>query len=119
MAAIGGTLNVRADGQTISAKGSWTYNTGQPKREVVVGIDGPHGHTEKPQAPFVEGMTSDLGNVDVEAIKNLVDVQVELSLVNGKTVVFKNASYSAEGDHTIDEGEVQMRFEALSAEVIT
>ena len=119
MPAIGGTLNVRVDGSTISAKGDWTFNTGQPKRDSVVGIDGRHGYSEKPQMVFVEGMTSDLPGVDLEALKNVTDAQLELNLVNGKTVVFRGAFYAAEGDHTIAEGEVQIRFEALDAEVIT
>ena len=119
MSAIGGTLNARVDGATVSAKGDWTYNTGQAKREQVVGIDGVHGYREMPQVPFVEGMTSDIAGVDLEALKNARDVPVELALVNGKTVVFKNATYCADGDHTIAEGEVQLRFEAESAEVIT
>ena len=68
--------------------------------------------------PFVEGMTTDLSTVDTERIKNLQDVTVTLELNNGKVVVFKNASYAAEGDTTTEEGEIQLRFEALEAEVI-
>ena len=118
MPAIGGTLNARVDGATVSAKGDWTYNTGQHKREQVVGIDGVHGYRETPQAAFVEGMTSDISGVDLEALKNARDVPVELVLANGKTVVFRDATYCADGDHTIAEGEVQLRFEARSAEVV-
>ena len=58
MQRIGGIIFIKANGETISAKGdSFTYNTGQPKREVVVGADRPHGFKEMIQAPFIEGMT--------------------------------------------------------------
>ena len=56
--------------------------------------------------------------MDTERIKNLQDVTVTLELNNGKVVVLKNASYTAEGDTTTEEGEMQLRFEGLDAEVI-
>lgn len=116
---IGGLAYLKADGISIAAKGDYSYNTGQMKRQVIVGIDEPHGVTENIQVPFIEGMTSDISDVDIEAIKNIKDATVELQLNNTKTFVLRNAFYCSEGDHTTAEGEVALRFEGLSGEVVT
>ena len=115
---IGGVISVKANGQTIHAKGEFTYNTGQLKKEMVLGVDRVHGHKAMVQVPFIEGATSDLSDVDTEAIKNLEDATVILEANNGKTVVLRDAVYASEGDTTTEEGEIQLRFEGLSCEVI-
>lgn len=115
---IGGVIRVKANGQTISAKGEFTYNTGQLKREMIPGVDEVHGYKEEVQVPFIEGMTSDLPDLDTEAIKNMRDATVILEANNGKTVVLRDGTYCAEGDTTTAEGEIQLRFEGRRCEVI-
>lgn len=116
---IGGLAYIKADGVSIAAKGNFTYNTGQNKREAIAGFDSVHGIKEMIQVPFIEGATSDISGVDLERIKNLQDITVELQINNGKTVVLRNAFYCADGEGSVEEGEVQLRFEGLSAEVVS
>lgn len=117
---IGGVIEIKANGQTIAAKGdSFTYNTGQVKREMVKGADRVHGTKSMIQVPFIEGATSDLPDVNTEDLKNLENATVILNLNNGKTVVLRDAAYTAEGDGTTEEGEIQLRFEGISCEVIS
>ena len=115
---IGGKLSIKANGQTIYAKGDFTVNTGQLKREMIAGTDRVHGHKSMIQVPFIEGATSDLPSVDTEAIKNIENATVILEAYNGKTFVLRNATYTSEGDLTTEEGELQMRFEGTNCEVI-
>ena len=119
MARVGGVIEIKANGQTIPAKGdSFTYNTGRLKREMVKGADRVHGSKSMIQVPFIEGATSDLSDIDTEAIKDIENATVILRANNGKTIVLRDAIYAAEGDTTTEEGEIQLRFEGTSCEVI-
>lgn len=116
---VGGVIEVKVNGRTIAAKGDdFTYNTGQLKKEMVRGADGVHGLKSMIQVPFIEGATTDLPNVDTESIKNVENATVILNANNGKTIVLRDAAYVADGDTTTGEGEIQLRFEGISCEVI-
>ena len=115
MSRIGGTIFFKADGVQYKAKGNWTYNLGNPKREQIVGADGVHGYSEKPQVPMIEGAITDDATLDVSLLQNLVDADVILELANGKTVAMDRSAYTADGDITTDEGEIQVRFEGFNA----
>ena len=71
-----------------------------------------------PQVPYVEGAFTDSDGLNLAALLELKDVTVTLVVANGKAVVFRNAWYAADGNVTTEEGEIQVRFEALSAEEI-
>lgn len=114
--AVGGIITVRANGAPIRAKGSYTYNLGRPLREAVVGADGVHGYRETPQVAFIEGSTTDKGDLDLSALVGLTDATITLDLNNGKTIVLANAWFAGEGSATTEEGEVALRFEGVSAE---
>jgi hypothetical protein len=114
--AVGGIITVRANGAPIRAKGSFTYNLGRPMREAVVGADGVHGYRETPQVAFIEGTTTDKGDLDLSALVGLTDATVMLELANRKTVVLAGAWFAGEGSATTEEGEVAVRFEGVSAE---
>ena len=116
---VGGIIQIKVDGETIPAKGdSFTYNTGRPKKEAVKGTDGVHGFKEMIQVPFIEGVTTDLPELAVERLKDTASATVVLLANNGKTIILRDAHYTAEGDTTTEEGEVQLRFEGLSCQVI-
>lgn len=116
---IGGVVYIKADGQTVVAKGdSFSYNTGKLKKEMVKGTDRVHGYKSMTQVPFIDGATTDLPNVNTEDLKDIADATVVLELNNGKTVILRNAVYAADGESTTEEGEIQLRFEGLSCEVI-
>lgn len=111
---IGGIIFIKVDGVQYSAKGSWTYNLGKPKREGVVGSDSVHGYKELPQIPFVEGAITDSSEISSESLLGLTGVTVTLELANGKVIVWRNAWFAGEGSITTEEGEIAARFESKS-----
>jgi len=115
---ISGIIFVKADGVQYKAKGSWTYNLGQPKREMIVGSDGPHGYKELPQAASLSGVITDQGDLDVATLLNLTEVDLVLQLANGKSVAFDRGTFTADGDITTEEAEIQVEFMAEKAKEI-
>ena len=116
MNAVGGIIRVRANGQVIRAKGDFTYNLGLPMREAIVGADGVHGYREVPRVAYIEGATTDRGDLDLAALQQLQGATIELELANGKTVVLSKAYFAGEGNASTGEGEVAVRFEGERAE---
>lgn len=113
-----GIVDFKADGQRYFAKGNWTYNIGADKSEEVVGADGVHGFSEKPQAPFIEGVITDQSDLDLKKLLTLKNATVTLSLRNGKVVVLRQARYAGDGNVTTEEGEIEARFVGLSGEEV-
>lgn len=115
---VGGIIEVKVDGGIQSAKGNWTYNLGNPKREAVVGSDAVHGYKEMPQAPYIEGSITDRQDLDLKALQTVKDTTVTLNLANGKTIVLRNAWFAGDGNVSTEEGEIEARFEGMGAEEI-
>lgn len=115
---VGGIIEFKANGELYSAKGSWTYNLGKPKRDPVIGHDAVHGHKELPQAPRIEGTITDRSDMSLEALLTLENATCTLRLANGKVIVLREAFYAGEGDVTTEEGEIQALFHGTSAEEI-
>lgn len=111
---VGGIIYIKVDGVQYQAKGSWTYNLGEEKREGVVGSDGVHGYKELPQIPFVEGVITDSGEISSQALLKLSGVTVTLELANDKVIVWRNAWFAGDGNITTEEGEIAARFESKS-----
>ena len=115
----GGIIFLQIDGETLDAKGNFTYNLGRPMREAVVGHDNVHGYKEVPQVAFIEGEITDRGTLDLSGVLQADEVTVTLNLANGKTVVLRDAWFSGEGTGNTEEGNVAVRFEGRDAEEIT
>lgn len=115
---IAGIIEVKINGEIQQAKGNWTYNLGKVKKEMVIGADRPHGFKGTPQAARIEGEITDRADLDVEALVTLSDATVTLTLANGKVIVLKNASYTADGDIQTEEANIQAVFTGFSAEEI-
>lgn len=115
---VGGIIQFKANGQIYRVKGDFTFNPGAPKREAVIGSDGVHGFKETPQVPFIEGKVTDTPDTDTVALFALKDATAYLDLANGKAFVLRNAWYAGDGNHTTEEGEVDLRFEGMSGEVV-
>lgn len=109
-----GRIYLKIDGVLHDAKGSFSYNIGQDKRDGIVGADGIHGYKETPQSPFIEGAVTDRGDLDLEALTKQDNVTVTLELVNGKTIVLANAWFAGEATVTTDEAEIAVRWESRS-----
>ncbi len=111
---VGGLLFLKVDGELFQAKGEFTYNINPTKRESVVGQDTVHGFSEMPKPIFVEGAITDSDELDVEGFQAIRDATLTLELANGKVIQLREAFYAADGDVTTNEGEIQVRFEAIS-----
>ena len=118
MAAIGGVIFFKVDGKQYKAKGTFTYNLGGHKREMIAGADSVHGYKTEIKVPFIEGAITDAPDLDVKAFQSIVDSDVILELANGKTVVLNEACYTSDGDVTTEEGEIPVRFEGKNAKEV-
>lgn len=114
----GGIIFLKTDSELLDAKGEFTYNLGQPKREAVVGADQVHGYSETPQVAFIEGEVTDSQGLDVEKLTNISDATVTLELANGKVFVLRNAWFAGEGNIGTQQGNIAVRFEGLQGEEI-
>jgi len=113
-----GQIFIKANGYQYDAKGSFSYNLGHNKKDAIVGHDAVHGYKTLPQVPFVEGIITDSGNLDVEGVVDIDDATVTLELANGKVILLTEAWYANEGTITTEEGEIPVRFEGIKAEEI-
>jgi hypothetical protein len=115
---IGGLISLKINGDIMFAKGNFTYNLGQPRKEGVVGADRVHGYKETPQIPFIEGEITDRKELSLESLQAFSNETVTLELANGKVIVLRNAWYASEGTGNTEEGNIACRFEGMGAEEV-
>ena len=113
-----GIISFKKDGELLDAKGNFTYNDGQPKRDAIVGPDRVHGYKELPQVPFIEGEITDSSSLDVAAFKNTTNSTITLELANGKVFILREAWYAGEGNVQTEDANIAVRFEGMGAEEI-
>lgn len=115
---VGGIIQLKRDGQLYQAKGAFDYDIGVPLKEGVVGMDRVHGYKETPQIPYIEGSITDSSEISFEDLAQTSDATITLDLANGKTIVLRNAWWASNSKGNSEEGEIEARFEGLSAEEI-
>lgn len=115
----GGTIQFNVNGVLYDAKGAFSYSLGRPKRDAVLGSDTAHGYTEKPQIAYIEGKITDRGDLDLDALVQMTGATVTLQLANNKVVALRDAWYAGEGTGNTEEGEIDVRFEGISAEEVS
>lgn len=116
---VGGILFIKVDGQLYqTGEGDWTYNINPVKRESVMSQSEVAGFSEQPKPVFIEGEFTDNDELDLSILQSLRDATITAELANGKVIVFREAFYAADGDVTTQKGQIQVRFEAVSAEEI-
>jgi hypothetical protein len=113
-----GLISFKVSGKSYDAKGSFSYNLGAPKRDAILGADTVHGFSEAPQVPYIEGQITDRVDLDLKALLQMEDETVTLRLGNEKTIALSNAWYAAEGKGETEQGNIEVRFEGLSAEEV-
>lgn len=116
---LAGTIYLKVDGVQYPAKGSFTYNLGQPKRDGIVGADGVHGYSEVPQLPFIEGEITDMPDASLKDLLNKVDGTVTLELANGKVISLQEAWFASEGNVSTEAANIAVRFEGMRADEIS
>lgn len=109
---VGGLIAIKVDGETLFAKGNFTYNLGIPRKEAIIGSDAVHGYKETPQVAFIEGEITDRREISMEAIRRITDATITLQLANSKVIVLRQAWEASEGTGNTEEGNHQVRFES-------
>lgn len=112
---VGGIIQVKVNGEIYRAKGAFDYDIGTAKKEGVVGMDEVHGYKEIPQIPYIEGTITDSEDMSLLDLSSIRDATVTLDLANNKTIVLRNAWYASNSKGNTEEGEIEARFEGLSA----
>jgi hypothetical protein len=107
-----GLIWVKVNGKQIEAKGEFTVQPGQPKRDAIIGADGIHGYKETPQVAYVEGAITDSPELDSVALRQATNATVTTELNNGKTWILDDAWYASEGSMTTGESEIGLRYES-------
>ena len=118
MSRIAGVAFLKVDGVQRKVIGNFNYNLGVPKKTMLTGHDGVHGHSEMPQVPYIEGEIRDESDLSVEELRKIEDATITLELANGKTVVLRNAIEASDGTVGTENANVQVRWEGLEAEEI-
>lgn len=108
-----GIESLTLDGSQVRVKGDVTFCLGTPKREPVIGLDAVHGFKITPQVAFFETTITDSTNLNLKELFNMENITAVAKLRNGKSVSFTRAYYAGDGQMTVAEGEVSVRFEAL------
>lgn len=113
-----GTITFKINGDVQDAKGSFTYNLGVPLKKMIAGADRVHGAYSAVQVPFIEGIITDDGSLDLEALQRGENLTVTIDLANGKTITLYEAVYAGEGNVTTEQGEIACRWEGKRAKEI-
>lgn len=117
MGRVGGKIFVATNGSRVKAKGSFTWNLGADKREMIVGSDEVHGHKEMPQTPYLEGMVTVDSQTDIRGLVEGEDLTVTCELASGQTFVLREAVFAGDGAGTTEEGELPVRWEGRVADM--
>ena len=116
MSRVSGVAYLKVDGVQRKVIGNFTYNIGRPRKQMLVGHDGVHGHSEMPQVPYIEGEIRDESELSLQELRDIDDATVTLELANGKTVILRNAIEASEGTVGTENANVQVRWEGLEGE---
>lgn len=117
MERIAGTVFLSADGLTLPLVGSFEYSSATVVREVKIGMDTVHGYSQKPKTSFFAGVIRDMGNVTVEGLNAMVNVQLYAELANGKKVRGRDMVQVGEISAKSEEGEIEVRWEGAEGAV--
>lgn len=87
---LSGVAYLYIDGQSYMVAGEPTYRVARVSRETLIGMDGVHGYSEKPEAGMIGATLRDASTLSVAAINAMTNVTVVLELANGKTITGRN-----------------------------
>jgi hypothetical protein len=114
--AIGGTAYFKVDGAQYAIKGSLNISIDPFERTGVAGMDGPHGYTEAPRIPFIEGEFSDIGGLSLITLQQICNSTITVELLNGKTYLLRNAWTATARELNGTDGVVTIKFEGMKGE---
>ena len=115
---IAGVAYVFVDGRQYPLRGNLTISIDTVERTGVAGMDGVHGYTEQARVPYIEGDFSDIGQLSLITLQNMIDVTVTAELANGKIYVLRNAWTATAREFKGAEGQATVKFEGMAAQEI-
>lgn len=113
---VAGTAYFKVDGTQLALKGNLTVSIDTFERETVAGMDGIHGYTQKPRAPYIEGDFSDIGSLSLMMLQSMCNVTVTVELMNGKVYLLRNAWTTTARELKGEDGTVTVRWDGMSGE---
>lgn len=111
MNGLAGTAFFQADGQTFALVGEVTYRPASPTREMLVGMDGPHGFKSKPGWGQIKAKLRNTSGVSVAAIGQMVNSTITIELANGKTVIGRQMFTTEPPSADAEEAEIEVTWE--------
>lgn len=111
MEMIAGTATFSINGVTYALVGEFSYRPASPTREMLAGMDGPHGFKAKPGWGQIKGKIRDMGTFTVASIGQMVNVTITCELANGKTVVGRGMFTTEAPSADAEEAEIEVTWE--------
>jgi hypothetical protein len=118
MARIAGVLFLKINGVQLDVVGDVTINYGRPKREMQVGLDGPHGHKEMPQIALIKAKCRDRAGLDLNQILIGDNATVVVEMANGKAAVLRGGVFTGDGTLTAEDATFEGEWSGMSCEEI-
>lgn len=110
---IAGICFVKYDGKQLPLRGNFTVSISAFERQGIAGLDRPHGFSENPRIPFIEGDISLTEDVSVEDLENVTNATITAELANGKTYTLFEAWTKAAFELNAHDGMTRVRFEGM------
>ena len=115
---VGGAITIKVDGEEYEGKGSFTFYSGYPKNEIVMGNKQVAGKKVMPTEPGIDGKITDI-NLDLKKLYTLEGATVTGELSNGRRFIYRNAWYAGDPQLETEEGEVDFKIRSKKrAEII-
>ena len=116
---VGGVINFTIDGVSYFIRGNMKVTPGTVKRDAVAGQDGPHGYTEMPIVPSIEGEFTTRPGLSLAALEAITDSTITASLANGTTYVLAQAWTESAFEVETAEGKFGAKFYGMSCTEMT
>lgn len=115
---VTGRAFIRVNGALLRTKNGAKLNFGNPTREPVIGDNGVEGFTEKPEAPFIEGVVIHKKGTPTDQLANFTDGTVIFEADSGVSYVLSEAWQSMPIEITAQDagGEVPVKFFGIDVE---
>ncbi len=118
MADIGGIKSLSIDGATYPCRAVAEIRYATFSREAVAGPDGPHGTILKGAIPGIDLTISDAGDLDIERLQHLVDVDISIEMATGKVVELTLATALDQISLSPETGEIAITFSCWSCQEV-
>lgn len=110
---VAGICFVKADGQQFPLRGNFTVSISPFERAGIAGLDRPHGYSENPRIPFIEGDITLTDDVSIEQLDAITNATITAELANGRKYSLFEAWTKSAHEINAHDGMVRVRFEGI------